>query len=127
MNIDQIVAKFFERANPPPMLFRYRPPTKWALDEISKQQIYAAKPDELNDPFECSAPITWDVNLLREKFVEEFAPTRGLSSAEATKQFDAHLPYWTEKYPQDTTEFLKEQSGIICLSAVSNSIRMWSY
>jgi hypothetical protein len=127
MTTAEIIAKFFALANPPPTLFRYRPPTKWTLDEISKQQIYAAKPDELNDPFEYSAPIRWDVDLLRRKFVEEFAPTRGLSPAEATKQFDEYLPYWTEKYPQETTEFLKEQAGTICLSAVPNSIRMWSY
>jgi len=81
----EIARKFRARANPPALLFRYRPPTDWTLNEISKQQIYIAKPDELNDPFECSARVVWDADLLRKKFVEEHAPKYGLSRLEAEK------------------------------------------
>jgi hypothetical protein len=122
----EINLRFQARANPPPILFRYRSPTDWTLAEISKQQIYAAKPDELNDPFECSARVVWDKDLLKRKFVEQFAPTRGFSPDEAEKYFDSNYHILTP-LSQDTTKLIREQSGIICLSAVSNSIRMWSY
>lgn len=122
----EIARKFRARANPPALLYRYRPPTNWTLNEISKQQIYIAKPDELNDPFECSARVVWDADLLRKKFVEEHAPKYGLSRLEAEKQFDAHHRDWSEELPRSTAELIK-QTGIICMSAIPNSIRMWSY
>jgi hypothetical protein len=85
----EIAERFRARANPPPILFRYRAPSNWALTEIAKQEIYAATPDELNDPFECSAPVWWNVDLMRRHFVEEYAPKRGLSADEAAKEFES--------------------------------------
>ena len=126
MTETEIAQKFRARANPPALLFRYRQPTDWTLDEISKQQIYIAKPDELNDPFECSARIVWDADSLKKKFVEEYAPKHGLSRLEAEKQFEAYHPDWSEELPRSTSELVK-QTGIICMSAIPNSIRMWSY
>jgi hypothetical protein len=123
----EIVLKFLARANPPPILFRYRPVSRWALSEIAEQKIYAARPNELNDPFECSAPIVWDLGLLRQQFIEEYAPENGISPDEAVRQFDSHSHLLTDELPQSTTELIRNNSGIICLSAVSNSIRMWSY
>ena len=122
----EIAQKFRARANPPALLFRYRQPTKWTLEEISKQQIYIAKPDELNDPFECSARVVWDAELLRKKFVEEHAPKYGLSRLEAEEQFDARHRDGGEELSRSTAELIK-QTGIICMSAIPNSIRMWSY
>jgi hypothetical protein len=85
----EIVLRFLARANPPPILFRYRAPSKWALAEIVKQEIYAATPDELNDPFECSAPIFWNSDLTKQLFIEKFAPAYGLSPVEAAMEFDS--------------------------------------
>jgi hypothetical protein len=51
----EMALRFLARANPPPILFRYRGPSNWAIDEIFRQQLYAAYPEELNDPFECCA------------------------------------------------------------------------
>jgi hypothetical protein len=39
--------RFLARANPPPILFRYRRPSDWTIDEISKQELYAATLEEL--------------------------------------------------------------------------------
>ncbi|HEY2328825.1 MAG TPA: hypothetical protein VGI63_03310 [Verrucomicrobiae bacterium] len=43
----EMALRFLDRANPPPILFRYRSPNQWTLDEISKQQLYAATSQEL--------------------------------------------------------------------------------
>jgi hypothetical protein len=107
-------------------LFRYRRPTDRTLAEISKQRIYAARPDELNDPFEYAAPVFWNVDLMRRLFIEEFAPRRGLSPAEAAKQFDSSHESGMEQMHRGIKQ-IKDQAGIICLSAIPNSIRMWSY
>ena len=122
-----ISLKLLARANPPPILHRYRKPNAHALEEISKQQIFASSPDRLNDPFEYAAPVFWSRDTLRQYFIEKHAPEIGLSAAEAAKQFDT--------YPLDRVfqalraRFLetRQNSGIICLTAVPNSIRMWSY
>jgi hypothetical protein len=60
----EMALRFLALANPPPVLFRYRSPNQWTLDEISKQQLYAPKSDELNDPFECHAAVFWDVESI---------------------------------------------------------------
>ena len=122
----EIIARFRARANPPPILFRYRQPTQRTIDEISKHQIFAAKPSELNDPFEYAAPVFWNVDLMRRKFIEEFAPKRGLSPADAAKEFESFHQSGKIKLLQGIRQ-LKDFSGVICLSAIFNSIRMWSY
>lgn len=118
--------RFLARANPPPILFRYRGPSDWAVDEISKQQLYAAKPEELNDPFECCAPIFWNIDLLRRRWVEGFATQSGVSTTDAEKQFETSLKWGMEKLI-DKWKMTMSQTGIVCFSAVSNSIRMWAY
>ncbi len=122
----EIAQRFLDRASPPPILFRYRRPVDWTLSEISKQHVYAAKPDELNDPFEYGAPIFWNVDLIRQQFIEEYAPQYGMSSVEAAKEFDSSCK-WGMTHLVDGISKMREQSGIICLSAIPDSIRMWSY
>ena len=56
----EITLKLLARANPPPVLHRYRKPTERMLEEIVKQQIFASSPDGLNDPFEYFAPVFWN-------------------------------------------------------------------
>src|SRR6188508_3671230 len=79
----EILERFAERAKPPPLLHRYRKPNDFTLAELSKREIFAARPDDLNDPFECSAPVAFDGAALRQRFIEEFAPMKGLSPAQA--------------------------------------------
>src|ERR1035441_9824426 len=114
--------RFLAKANPPPILFRYRSPIDRVLDEISKPQIYAAKPDELNDPFECSAPVFWNVDLIRRQFIEEFAPAYGLLPVEAANKFDSSFEAGMASL-LDAVKMSREQTGIICLSAKPSSIR----
>lgn len=123
----EILAKHLARAKPPPILYRYRKPNEWTLDEIGKHHIFAAAPDDLNDPFEYSAPVHIDVPAFRKRFIEEFCAARGIPRKAAAEEFDSHggndlCEYFTRGMAE-----LRADSGIICLTAVPNSIRMWSY
>jgi hypothetical protein len=115
------------RANPPPILHRYRKPHDWTLKEISEQKLHLTAPDDQNDPFEGRAPVVWNGESIRRAFVERYAPRKGLSRADAEKEFDASFTSQALKYLQEGYEKIRKDSGIICLSAVPNSIRMWSY
>ena len=123
----EISLKLLARANPPPILHRYRKPNELALKEIINHQIFATSPDGLNDPFEYSAPIFWNPDSLKKYFMEVHAPEMGLSAAEAAKQYDTFsLDTLSQKLNAGFAE-TREGSGIICLTAVPNSIWMWSY
>ena len=117
--------RFLARANPPPILFRYRRPSDWTIDEISKQQLYAATSQELNDPFECCAPVVWNIELMKEQFIK-YAPAFGLSPVKAAEEFDSSLE-WGKKKLLEKWEATKAETRIVCFSARSDSIRMWSY
>ena len=122
----EVAKKFLARANPPSILHRYRRPTDWMLAEISKCEIYASKPEDLNDPFECSAPVCWNVDLMRRHWVDEYAPMRGLSANEALKEFESSWKWGVQRM----AEGLKQktaQTGIVCFAAKPDSIRMWAY
>src|SRR5438128_1536425 len=122
----EISRKLLARAKPPPLLHRYRKPNEHALEEIIKQQIFATSPDGLNDPFEYSAPVFWSRDSLRQYFIEIYAPEIGLSAAEAAKQFDTYPHDRVSQKLRAGLVETRQNSGIICLTAVPNSIRMWS-
>src|SRR6266566_3851587 len=123
----EIAQKLLARANPPPLLHRYRKPNERALEEIIKQQIFASSPDGLNDPFEYSAPVFWNRDPLRRYFMEIYAPEMGISATEAAKQFDTYPHDLVSQKLSAGLAETRQDSGIICLTAIPNSIRMWSY
>ena len=123
----EILKKHLARANPPPILHRYRKPNERALAEITKQQIFAASPVALNDPFEYSAPVSWGRDSLRKYLIDVYAPEVGVSAVEAVKLFDTYPHDSLLQKLQAGLAKTRQDSGIICLSAVPNSIRMWAY
>lgn len=54
------------KANPPPILHRYRSASEWAVKEIANHEIHVARPQDMNDPFEHAAPLRVDKELLQE-------------------------------------------------------------
>jgi Protein of unknown function (DUF2971) len=121
----EMALRFLARANPPPILFRYRSPSDRTMEEISKQQIYAATSEELNDPFECRAPVVWNIELMKEQFIQH-APVFGISPEKAAEDFDSSRE-WAMKRLLERWEATSKQTRIVCFSAKPNSIRMWSY
>jgi hypothetical protein len=121
----EMALRFLARANPPPILFRYRGTSQYVIEEISKQQLYAATSQELNDPFECRAPIVWNIEFMKEQFIRH-APAFGVSSEKAAEEFDSSRD-WGMKRLLEKWEATRAQTRIVCFSAKPNSIRMWSY
>jgi hypothetical protein len=121
----EMALRFLARANPPPILFRYRRPSDWTIDEISKHELYAATSQELNDPFECRAPVVWNVELMKEQFIQH-APAFGIPPAKAAEEFGSSWQ-WGMKRLLEKWEATMAQTRIVCFSAKPNSIRMWSY
>jgi hypothetical protein len=121
----EMALRFLARANPPPILFRYRGTSKYVIEEISKQQLYAATSQELNDPFECRAPVAWNVELMKEQFIQ-LAPVFGILPEKAAEEFNSShesgMKQLLEKW-----EATRAGTRIVCFSAKPNSIRMWSY
>src|SRR5476651_2214507 len=91
----EMALRFLARANPPSILFRYRGTSQYVIQEISKQQLYAATSQELNDPFECRAPVVWNIELMKEQFIK-YAPAFGLLPVKAAEEFDSSLE-WGKK------------------------------
>ena len=121
----EMALRFLARANPPPILFRYRRPSDWTIDEISKHELYAATSQELNDPFECHAPVVWNIESLRKQFIQN-APAFGVSPEKASEEFDSTSD-WAKKQLLEKWEATKAQTRIVCFSSKPDSIRMWSY
>lgn len=123
----EITRKLLARANPPPVLYRYRPANNWTLAEISKHEIFAAPPEDLNDPFEYSAPVRIDISQTRERFIEYAVATENISRQAAAEEFDSSPSDYILKRIGSGMGQMRKQSGVICMSAVGTSIRMWSY
>src|SRR5271154_229562 len=121
----EMALRFLARANPPPILFRYRSPSNRTIDEISKLQIYAATSEELNDPFECRAPIVWNAESFRKQSIRH-APAFGISPEKAAEDFDSFRDL-AMKMLSDKWAATMAQTRIVCFSAKPDSIRMWSY
>lgn len=117
--------RFLARANPPPVLYRYRRPSDWTIDELAKRELYAATADELNDPFECRSPVVWNIELMREQFIQH-APAFGISPEKAAEEFNSSRD-WGMKSLLERWQATRAQTRIVCFSAKPNSIRMWSY
>jgi hypothetical protein len=125
MTETEIAARFRARANPPSILFRYRPCSQWTLAEIFNHEIYLAKPEELNDPFECSAPVWWNADLIRKHWLEVCAPARGLSPDEALAEYEKSSELGIQRLAEGL-RYKSSQTGIACFSAKPDSIRMWA-
>jgi hypothetical protein len=121
----EVAKKFLARANPPPILHRYRRQNEWTLAEISICQVYASKPEDLNDPFECSAPVLWNVDLMKQHWLEA-APMRGLSVEEALREFNSSWKWGVQRMAEGLRQ-KTAQTGIVCFAARPDSIRMWAY
>lgn len=121
----EMALRFLARANPPPVLFRYRGTSQYVIEEISKQQLYAATAQELNDPFECRAPVVWNVELMKEQFIQ-LAPVFGIPPEKAVEEFNSSHG-WGMKQLLEKWEATRAGTRIVCFSAKSDSIRMWSY
>jgi len=117
--------KLVQKANPPAILYRYRGDSERTLSEISEPHIFFCEPHLLNDPFEYRAPVFWDKESLRRAW-QVYALERGMNREHAEREFESFCALGIQKM-QEGFESLRKNSGVVCFSAVSDSVRMWSY
>lgn len=118
-------------------LYLYCPPNDNTLEIFQDQQLWASKPEHFNDPFDCDIEVTKGVT---EKDVMDFIHARYgpcdrwpndiktyvSSSFDSDGNFTSDELTRIDKVIQDLIEE-NENSGVVCLSEVSDSILMWSH
>ncbi|MEY4570542.1 MAG: hypothetical protein RLZZ398_1981 [Verrucomicrobiota bacterium] len=129
MNLDfrqlEAIAGHLAKANPPPILYRYRRPSDWALKEIQLPHVHIASPADMNDPFEYAAPLHYELSELKE-YARKFYTLSGMDKAEAIRKADG-LNESSIAYLLQEIEGICKQSGLVCLSSNPRSNRMWAY
>ncbi len=118
-------------------LYKYYACNEHSLSVLKNRAFWFAKPDSLNDPFDCKVPFDNRINLedLR-RFLARYRRYRGISKKQAEKDIqhiiDASGPI-DEEFAKVWSNVLKEAnenlriSGVLCLSECNSSILMWSH
>ena len=113
-------------------LYKYRSPNCNTLNILKKQCLWAAKPEDFNDPFDCDLDISVGItenNMLAaihqhrsESTIAEYKASNldadGKFTPEERKRLDHETQGLIEK---------NKNSGIVCLSEECDSILMWSH
>ena len=122
----QILARNFGKANPPPILHRYRRASEWTIKELAEPEIHITGVDDMNDPFEYRAPLTVDLEKLRTGF-KSYAQTQLRMDASTAKQEAQAIGEIELNYIREKIEALRTASGLICATLDPRSNRMWAY
>ncbi len=126
--------------NLPPYLYKYQPYNIQTLDNIKDRYIWFSKPDDFNDPFDCSINFSFDDltedewAFLYRKAQEGLTKERDQRSATALFAGNRPSPNFKRFYSEKMkilagkrleTEF--KQRGVACFSEKMDDILMWSH
>lgn len=108
------------RKKPPSILFHYRPPEAWALNNLRNRILYFGAPRNFNDPYDCNPPMLVDPLTRRERgdIVKKYGKERAF----------AHIAL-TDMVRQFMGGFAIDQrnlSGVLCLCEEEHNLLMWS-
>lgn len=125
---------------PPKILYQYRPPEKWAFDNLCRQVVYFGSPENFNDPYDCGTPPTFrdltDVQLLTtlEKLGipaetlrthKHLLVGKGIRSELARKTGIEYIRIFEEKLGKEYAK-VRKKLGVACLSEHRDNLLMWS-
>ena len=122
----EILLEFISKANPPPILHRYRRASPWAIKELSTPEVHLAGIEDMNDPFEYRAPLGIDVEKMKTSMVR-FAREHLGKDEKAAELEAAGLDQNSVTLLRERIEGLRRASGLICCSQDPQSNRMWAY
>ena len=113
-------------------LYMYKPPNCYTLDILRKCRLWAAKPEQFNDPFDCDLEIS--VGITEDNMLAAIRQNRSESTIAKykTSKLDADgkfIPAERDRVDKLIQGLIKENrnSGVICLSEVCDAILMWSH
>lgn len=120
------ILRLLAKANPPPILHRYRGANEWAVKEIANREVHLTRPEDMNDPFEFRAPLIVDHKKLGEAFAQYCRDMGETDEEDIRRKVDEIPESERETIVEDLRRHLHD-SGIICCSANPSSNRMWGY
>lgn len=105
----------------PDILYHYRPPTEWALDNFSRQVLYFNAPQKFNDPYDTGTPP--NINALSPDDYTKGCTIRNIQGAVPVGNFvkEANLHFKREQIQ------LRNTSGIACFSENNDDMLMWAH
>jgi hypothetical protein len=122
----EVLARHFVKANPPPVLYRYRRATDWTLKELAVPEVHVTCVHDMNDPFEYRAPLHVDLEKLRNAFRGHAITRLGMTPAAAKKAADA-IGEIELDHVRERLNGLGAASGLVCATRDALSNRMWAY
>ena len=122
----EMFLRLLEKANPPPILHRYRGAADWTIKEIAAAEVHVTSVEAMNDPFEYAAPMTINSELLRRVFEIHCRVERQMDNDAVAREMefatDASIRLILERIIAEA-----RKSGVVCFSANPRSNRMWGY
>jgi hypothetical protein len=122
----EIFLRLLTKANPPPVLHRYRSRSEWTINEIANQEIHVARPEDMNDPFEHRAPLRVDKERLKSVFVNSCRAEKKLDD-EAIARECKFLDEDGGQRILDAIGGMRSSSGVVSFSSDPSSNQMWGY
>jgi hypothetical protein len=119
------LSSLLAKANPPPLLHRYRRANEWTLNEITKHEVHVPRPQDMNDPFEYAAPLLFNLEKLQEIMYQRCLK-QGMDESASRSEADAVDSAFVEKL-RARIATIPKTCGTVCLSATPRSNRMWAY
>lgn len=122
----ELFSRLIEKANPPPILYRYRRASEWTIKELMVPEVHIAGVDDMNDPFEYRAPLVIDVEKLRAEMYLFARNQMGMDHDSAKIEAQA-LNHNSAILLHRRVEEIRQASGLICCTSNPRSNRMWAY
>jgi hypothetical protein len=129
------------KKNLPPYLYKYQPYNIQTLDNIKDRYIWFSKPDDFNDPFDCSINFSFDDlteidwEYLYQKAREAWEKNKESNpSMAAFFAGDEPSPNFKKVYSENLKARTKirlekefKQRGVACFSEKVDDVLMWSH
>ena len=122
----QIFHRFIEKANPPPILHRYRRACDWTIKELTTPEVHITGVEDLNDPFEYNAPLSIELDKLKHSMYIYARNELGKDHDDALSDAVA-VDQNCVMVLKEKIAVLRSASGLICFSSNPLSNRMWGY
>lgn len=122
----ELLKRSIAKANPPPVLHRYRRPSAWTIKELTVPEVHVTGVGDMNDPFEYMAPVAIDLRKLKASMFDYARNELGLDQQTAENEADS-INQSSVHLLQEGIDQLRATSGLICCSSDPLTNRMWAY
>lgn len=111
----------------PQLLYRYSRISQYLIDNLNKNTLTATSPTEFNDLYDSTMHLD-TVSLSKKKFIELNEGSKKLGYEEViSKETEEILLNEAKEMDEYSLTYFSKNFRIVCLSSVSNDIKMWSH